>query len=90
MTTRTIHIDRSGTMRFVYDDRLRGLLRHGEASVARASHVEPGDPDKGQDPTRWYVDLAPTSGPVLGPFLERRTALDKEVEWIEAHLGKES
>ena len=89
MTRKVIHISRAGTIAFVHDDRLRGLLNHGPARIRRASHVEPGDPAKGQDPLQWYADMSLSGGGILGPFPSRAAALSAEVEWINAHLGKE-
>lgn len=37
-------------------------------------------------PCRWKVDLAPSGGPVLGPFQRRSTALAAEREWIEVNV----
>lgn len=51
----------------------------GTVSVRRASHVEP---DAGG---RWHADLAPSGGPVLGPFAKRSEALAAEAAWIEEH-----
>ena len=81
----TVRVD--GSMQFIYDDRLMGLMKHGKASIARVSHVEPGDPTKGQDPLRWFADMAPSGQPVvLGPFDERQQALAAEVEWINSNI----
>ena len=71
-----INVKPGGTTQFIYDDGLKGLLAQGRAEVKRASHVDPGDPTKGQDPLRWYADLAPSAGPLLGPFETRQAALD--------------
>lgn len=81
-----IRIKRDGTAQFIYSDECRSLLEQGEAKIERASHVEPGDPAKGQDPLKWYADLAPVSGPILGPFETRVTALLKEVEYLNEHV----
>lgn len=86
--TITVTIRRSNVVEFIHDDRLAGLMKTGEASIKRASHVEPGDPDKGQNPLRWYADMAPIKGPVLaGPdgtgFNTRAEALAAEVQWIK-------
>lgn len=87
MTNRKIiTVRRDGSIQFVYDDKLRGLLSQGEATVRRASHVEPGDPGKGQNPLLWYADLAPAGGEVLGPFNRRQQALDAEVAWLNEHV----
>jgi hypothetical protein len=34
---------------------------------------------------KWFADLLPSDGPVLGPFDTRQAALDAEVEWLNAH-----
>ena len=52
----------------------------GPIEIARASQVEP-DPSGGG----WTADLAPSGGPVLGPFPFRSAALAAEVEWLLAH-----
>ena len=75
--TRKIVIDEGGTLRFIHDDALVGLLREGDARIERASHVEPGG-----DGTQWIADLSPVSGPALGPFDLRQQALDAEIEWL--------
>lgn len=83
-----IHIpdDPTKPMQFIHDDALGGLLQQGKATISRASHVEPGDPAKGQNPLQWYADMAPSSGPVLGPFETRQSALDAEVAWINQNV----
>ena len=81
-----INVKPGGTTQFIYDDRLRGLLAEGKAEVKRASMVEPGSPTLGQDPLKWYADMAPSGGGVLGPFDTRQGALDAEVAWINRHV----
>lgn len=44
-----------GEMRFVYDDALAGLLKGGEFTVRRASHVEPDGEGK------WNADMSPVA-----------------------------
>lgn len=34
---------------------------------------------------RWWADLLPVDGPVLGPFDTREIALDEEAKWLVAH-----
>lgn len=34
---------------------------------------------------KWWADLLPVGGPVLGPFDKRQEALDAETEWLRAH-----
>lgn len=83
---KVITIRPGGTIEMIHDDKMAGLMGAGDATIRRASHVEPGDPDKGQDPLMWYADMAPCNGPVLGPFLSRQEALDHEVEWINTNV----
>lgn len=67
---------RGGKVEFVYDDRLSALLALGPSTTTRASHVEPA-PQGG-----WIADMAPSGGPVLGPFPLRADALDAERAWL--------
>ena len=71
-------IDPSGGVRCVYDE-LIDLSTLGRLHVVRASHVEPD----GQG--RWWADLAPVGGPMLGPFERRTDALAAERQWLENH-----
>ncbi len=34
---------------------------------------------------KWWADLLPVGGPVLGPFEGKQLALDAEVAWLSAH-----
>jgi hypothetical protein len=70
-------IDRRGGVRAVYDEAL-DLAALGRLEIRRASFVEPGTDG------RWYADLAPVLGPVLGPFDRRSAALEAEHAWLEA------
>ena len=81
-----ITVRRDGTMSFIYEDKLRGLLNHGRAMIKRASDVEPGDPTAGQDPLKWYANMARSRGGMLGPFDTRELALTAEVDWINANV----
>lgn len=81
----TIHVDLTGTIRFIYDDDLRDLLQEGEASVKRVSHVEPIKV-LGKLGMRWTADMRPVDGPVLGSFDTRQEALKAEVAWIEHNI----
>lgn len=74
-------IDVAGALRFVWDDRLQPLCDLGCPSIKRASHVEPS-PAGG-----WSADMAPSGGPVLGPFVLRREALAAEREWLTLNRG---
>jgi hypothetical protein len=73
-------VEPGGVIRFLWDDRLAALAGEGVAEVSRASHVEP-DGAGG-----WTADLAPSDGPVLGPFPLRSDALDAERFWLEDRL----
>jgi len=90
MNRKIITVKPDGTMQFVHDDRLRGLLHQGAASIKRASNVEPGDLIQGQDPLKWYASMALSCGPLLGPFDTRQAALDAEVEWINTNVLTEA
>ena len=81
-----ITIRKNGDIDFIYDDKLKGLLDEGQATIRRASHVEPGNPALGQNQLQWYSDMAPSGGEVLGPFDTRQQALEAEVEWINTHV----
>jgi len=50
-----------GSINCIYGEEIE-LPALGEVSIRRASHVEPDD--RG----RWWADLSPVGGPVLGPF----------------------
>ena len=71
-------IDRSGTVRCVYAEAI-DLPRLGDLSIRRASHVEPDEHG------RWWADLSPVCGPVLGPFDRRGAALAAEQQWLDSH-----
>jgi hypothetical protein len=75
-------IEENGAMSFVYDDALAALLSEGEACVRRASHVEP---EQTEDGVRWFADMTPSAGGVLGPFSTREAALAAEVNWLYAN-----
>ena len=68
----------TGAVRCLYTE-LIDLGTLGPLAIARASHVE-ADPDG-----RWWADLRPVRGPVLGPFDRRGAALEAEQAWIEEH-----
>jgi hypothetical protein len=61
---------------YVHDDRLAGMMEHGEAKITRASHVEPTPNNK------WTADLSPVKGPILGPYNTRKEALEAEINWL--------
>jgi hypothetical protein len=76
----SIFVRPDGTVEFLYEDGLRPLLDLGQATITRASHVEP-TPDG-----RWIADLSPRGGPVLGPFTFRQEALEAERAWLTVRL----
>ena len=71
-----LRIDRGGMVTCLYGEAI-DLAALGDVSLCRASHVEPdGD-------GRWWVDLAPSGGPRLGPYRRRSEALAAEAAWLE-------
>ncbi len=74
-----IHVAPNGELRFIYNDELQPLLGLGQATVQRASHVEPNNDGE------WIADLSPVHGPTLGPFPLRQQALQAEIAWLEQH-----
>jgi hypothetical protein len=63
----------------------------GSVTHKRACYVEPGDPKKGQDPSKWYVDSSPLGGEwakVLGPFETRTFALDEERDLLAEYFSR--
>ena len=73
-----IVIQPDGTARCVYGEAV-DLRALGRVEVRRASHVEPDA--RG----RWWADLSPVGGPVLGPFDRRSDALAAEARWLDEH-----
>ena len=71
-----LQIDPQGQITCLYSEAI-DLSALGELSIQRASHVEPDE--HGQ----WWADLAPVSGPRLGPFARRSEALQAERIWLE-------
>lgn len=70
-----------GTLQFVWSDHLACLRELGPTSIRRASMVEPtGD---GQ----WIADMAPSLGPVLGPYSLHSEAIAAEREWLATNRG---
>jgi hypothetical protein len=67
-----------GNTRCMYGEAI-DLHSLGHVTIARGSHVEPDD--HGQ----WWADMAPVSGPRLGPYIRRSEALQAEVAWLEVH-----
>jgi len=71
-------ISPDGTTRCLYGEAI-DLPTLGQVTINRGSHVEPDD--QGQ----WWADMAPVSGPRLGPHTRRSEALQAEVAWLEAN-----
>ena len=71
-------INPSGSVRSLYDETI-DLSTLGPLTIQRGSSVEPNP--AGQ----WLCDLAPVSGPLLGPFETRSQALQAEVAWLTEH-----
>jgi hypothetical protein len=73
-------IDGQGAATCLYDEAI-DLTRLGSLHFRRASHVEPDALG------RWWADLHPAGGPVLGPFGVRSEALTAERVWLEERLS---
>lgn len=77
---------KNGSLSFIYDDKLAGLMTLGPATITRASHVEPAPGGGG-----WEADMGPVQGPVLRdangrPFATRAAALAAEVEYLNREV----
>jgi hypothetical protein len=68
-------VSSSGQVHCIYDE-LIDLSTLGTLAIRRASHVEPDDHG------RWWADLKPVDGPILGPFSLRSDALAAERHWL--------
>jgi hypothetical protein len=68
-------VDSGGDVRCIYGEEL-DLREIGKLQITRASHV---DPDAAG---YWWADMAPSGGPVLGPYGSRSEALGAEQEWL--------
>ncbi len=73
-----IVIGPNGDAQSIYDEAF-DLSCLGEVQIQRASFVEPNE--RG----RWFADLSPVHGPMLGPFDKRSLALEAEVTWLRLH-----
>ena len=71
-------IEPGGQIRCLYDEAI-DLASMGSITITRASQVEPDSDGK------WWADLGPVNGPVLGPFAVRSEALQAEKAWLETH-----
>ena len=68
-------VDCGGDVRCIYCEEL-DLRTLGMLHITRASHVEPDAEGY------WRADMAPSGGPVLGPYGSRSEALDAERGWL--------
>ena len=75
----TLVVDPEGDVRCVYDE-VFDLAAIGCLRITRASHVEPDETG------RWWADITPAGGPILGPFDLRSHALAAERGWLEKNL----
>lgn len=53
--------------------------------LARNTTEQSGQLRKLLPKDRWYADMLPVNGPVLGPYDDKETALAEEVVWLKAH-----
>lgn len=67
-------------IRCLYEEMI-DLSSLGTITIQRASQVEPDDEG------RWWANLQPVLGPLLGPFSLRSEALQAERQWLENHLA---
>lgn len=81
-TEHLIEVRPDGSLHFLYDDALVGLMDVGPAQACRVSHVEPTTVD---DRVVWYANMSPVNGPNFGPFDTREEALRAEREWLNAN-----
>ncbi len=72
-------VDPDGVVHGIYGENI-DLASLGTVEIVRASHVEPDLAG------RWWADLQPVDGPMLGPFGVRSEALAAERAWLEQHL----
>jgi hypothetical protein len=77
-TAMQIIVEPGGAVRCIYSEEI-DLAALGSPAIVRASHVEPDQQG------RWWADLSPVVGPLLGPFGNRSEALAAEQQWLEAH-----
>lgn len=82
MAEHVLAFDSAGSLTFIYDDALVGLLEEGESVVRRASHVEPASGGG------WIADMGPVeAGVTLGPFRLRSEALAAERQWLVERMA---
>jgi hypothetical protein len=73
-----LRVDPDGSLSCVYAEAI-DLPSLGALTIRRASQVEPDEQG------RWWADLSPVGGPLLGPFPTRTPALEAELAWLERH-----
>ena len=71
-------IESGGVVRCIYSEHI-DLAALGSPAISRASNVEPDQQG------RWWADMGPVSGPMLGPFDHRSEALGAEAAWLETN-----
>ena len=69
-------IDARGQGRCIYEEAI-DLAALGKLRIKRASYVEPDSQG------RWFVDLRPSMGSTLGPFMLRSEAVRAELIWLK-------
>lgn len=74
-----LFITTTGLVRALYHEAIP-VKSLGSVQIARASQVEPDSAGN------WWADLAPSRGPVLGPFADRSAALQAEQQWLTRHV----
>ena len=72
-------ISAAGEVRCLYGEAL-DLSTLGPLQIQRASHVD------ADGAGQWWADMAPSSGPKLGPFAARSQALAAEGRWLNQHM----
>ncbi len=77
-TAMQLVIEPGGVVRCIYTEEI-DLAVLGSPAISRASHVEPDQQG------RWWADMSPVGGGVLGPFLNRSEALAAEHLWLETN-----
>ena len=71
-------IELGGVVRCIYSEQIN-LAALGSPAITRASIVEPDQQG------RWWADMGPVNGPMLGPFDHRSEALVAEAAWLEGN-----
>lgn len=69
-----------GVVRYVYNDVIhKHMSTLGEATIKRATHVEPDENGM------WYADLSPVGGEKITGFKTHKEAIDFELKWLSKH-----